>query len=292
MNQSLLAIEDYDRLFIRVGDYSNLRKVAMPAGNSKKWQGWARGLGIAADVGLELLPLGRVAKTVAKVAVTATSRTLPSNSEKEATTERFYWEVPNRIAKRELDWASPEHWRKDGLLVLSPRNGRRYLPYLNYHALSFEDKFNEAIRVLEALRPKELTVIYEEGYESEINAAAALKLRGVKGGAGAAKGSYERMDNKKVLHYGEYERPGLLERFRRPELPEELSWYPTEGQWQSIVNGVLHNRKKKVILEVVCEEDYGLDAEFDAAVKLAGFKLSGNYTRFQSTKWVIEATFW
>jgi|GEM_PF-2837230 len=203
-----------------------------------------------------------------------------------------YIEVPHRIASAELMWKGIVKPELDKFYIVSPRNDRVYFPFEKFHSLAFEEKVNEALRILMHLKPRELLVVHEEGYDVGVDVSTEIhaKSKLVKGGGELQS---HRKTDKKVMIRGTFQKPGLLERFRSVHLPDDLLWYPTEEKWRSIVDGVLQHGLKEVDLEIDYLEDFGVNTKLQADImKQANWKGKSNYTQFQKTRWKVVATFW
>jgi hypothetical protein len=282
----------YDRKVIVTGDFPEIRHVrpgeknesqGILGANSATKAGAAAGAAAGAFFG----PIGIA---VGGIAGGLIGRSRQQNAEVQQP-GLDYVEVPISIAHRELSWSSPDHLRKNGVYSQSPRNPEMYFPAEKFHAVAFEDKYTEALRVLMALRPRTLIVEHETGYEAELVVGAELNAIS-KAGKMKVEGGYNKTDNKKVVFQGNFEKPGMLDRFKKKELPADLNWYPYEGKWRSIVEGVWENGLKKVDMEVTYYEDFGFNAEFEGSLRLIGLKLDADYQQFKKTLWRIRGEFW
>lgn len=290
MTKSLMEIESYDRKVIVAGDYEEIRLVK-PGTDSKGsvLENVASSAGTAAAAGAAAgLILGPVGATVGGIAGGLLfSRKNKNNNGVQKGVE--YLQVPIAVAHREMKLTSPDHLRKGGIYCQSPRNSQLYYPAEKFHGLAFEDKYTEALRVLMSLRPRHLVVEHETGYDAglvagcELNAVKKMKMK--------LKGGYTKTDHKKIVFQASFEKPGLLDRFKKMELPDDLSWYPHEGKWRGIVEGV-RNGMKEVDLELTYFEDFGFDVTFAGSLKRMGLNLNADFQQFKKTLWRIRGEFW
>lgn len=203
-----------------------------------------------------------------------------------------YLEVPYQMSYNELKWKDSIQPKMNTFYIMNPRNDRVYFPVEKFHALAFEEKANEAIKILMSLKPKELTVEHEEGYETEISTAVAVsaKAKLIKADGDLR---LENNSSKKVLFKASFGKPNFLEKFRSVTLPDDLVWYPAEEKWRSIVEGVLKHNLKDVEMEINYFDDFGMDVNLQADIlKQSDSKIKTNVSHFKRTLWKVKASFW
>ncbi|MBW5444762.1 hypothetical protein GE107_01610 [Cohnella sp. CFH 77786] len=204
-----------------------------------------------------------------------------------------YIEVPHEIASTELLWKGSVRPELNKFYVMSPKNNKVYFPFDNYHSLAFEDKVSEAIRIFLHLKPKELLIVHEEGYECEIKSNADFAKSKLVKGTGDLQ--LEKKTNKRIMFRSSYPKPGFLKGLfsTPPQLPQDLIWYPTEEKWQVVVEGILNDSSKEFEMQINYHEDFGLNSNLQAEImKQANIKASTNITQFQRTSWKVAASFW
>ncbi|WP_449603863.1 hypothetical protein [Paenibacillus sp. Marseille-Q9583] len=288
MNKTILDIDPNDRKVLLIGDYSEIETVITQNSDDKlkkmvKTAGISMAGRLAARTAFSLVnPLG-----AALVVGAADLIGMKSWKEKEVTTELTYIKVPLKQAFDNLEWKGSISPQKNTFYIKNPHNDKVYFPAKSFHSIAFEEKYNEAIRLLMSLKPKELTVEYREGYSQEINARFSGGKKAVKG-QGNFQMSNER--GKEILFKAEFRKPSL---FSKAKLPSDLIWYPTEEKWLSVVDGVLNHGLEKVEMDISYNDDFGINAELQASIaKILGGKAKSDYTKFTKTLWKVNATFW
>lgn len=201
-----------------------------------------------------------------------------------------YLEVPHTIASSELLWKGTVKPELEKFYIISPQNDKAYFPFEKYHSLAFEEKVNEAIKIMMHLKPRELLVVHEEGYDTGINTTAEIhaKSKLIKG---SGELTIDKKSDKKVMFKASFQKPRLFD--RSVQLPSDLIWYPSEEKWMSIVEGVLNHGLKEVNMEINYFEDFGVNAKLQADIlKQAKIKGRSNVKHFQKTSWKVIASFW
>jgi hypothetical protein len=203
-----------------------------------------------------------------------------------------YLEVPHEIASSELIWKGTVRPELNNFYIISPRNNKVYFPFEKYHSLAFEEKVNEAIRIMMHLKPRELLVVHEEGYGHGINTSTEVEAK-AKMFEGKGEVQLEKKTGKEVKFKASFQESKQLDWEKSIQLPDDLIWYPTEEKWRSIVEGVLTHGLKQVDMEINYIEDFGVNAKLQADImKQANIKVKSDVTQFQKTSWNVIASFW
>ncbi|MDQ0192544.1 hypothetical protein [Paenibacillus wynnii] len=293
MEKNILDFHSSERNIILLGDFSETEIVEkgskLKAHSHAKDVGTAVGIKVAGRIASKLVlpiinPIGAaIVNGAADIASMASISSLLKNT----TAEFTYLKVPYSQAHDFLKWKGSLVPQKDAYYIKNPHDDRVYFPADKFHTLAFEEKYNEAIRLLMALKPKNLTVEYREGYARELNA----KVKGKKEVINAeADLKVNQVKGNEVLFSAEFEKPNF---FSRAKKPSDLIWYPSEEKWHSLVDGVINHGLKKVEMDISYNDDFGVTANLQASIaKAIGGKIESKYTVFRQTLWKVSATFW
>lgn len=186
-----------------------------------------------------------------------------------------------------FSWASelqipPGHPRESALYAAHPSIPDSYLPVSEFHRLTFEDKFTEALRILMYLGASEIDVKHERGWGRDF---AAEIDAGIPGASGDASVEVDSDSNREALYHAE------LAGHDEPELPDDLVWLPYESTWQALVEGRMEFELEEFSLTLQYTDDYDINADLAVDAENAGFSLGGSFEKHQSTVWKIEGTF-
>ena len=176
----------------------------------------------------------------------------------------------------------PGHPEDRVLYVGHPFDPKRYYPVGSFHRYLLEDKFLEAIRILEALGAKKIFVE---------NADKGSQKKSVKIAVGKGKeaidGSLSQREHESTLLRWQAEYKG----HDNPSLPEGLAWYPNEKIWHYIVETRLKRNATSCALNLQYEEDYGIDLKLKSKIEGLGLELGGAFETSKSINWVIKGEF-
>lgn len=178
----------------------------------------------------------------------------------------------------------PGHPRDGVLYIGHPGIPSIYYTTAQFHRLTFEHKFAEAIRLLMALGATELEVEHISGWSREFSAKLSVPLTAVPVEVGASAGAKQGSDAHLLFR-------AELKGTQSPGLPSDLVWYPHEPMWQQLTEGRLQFGLKNFSLSVRYEDDFGVNAGLKVAATNAGLELGGNFEDHQSTVWQIVAKF-
>jgi hypothetical protein len=181
--------------------------------------------------------------------------------------------------------AFPPGHPRDGVLYIGhPAMPRVYYTAAEFHRVTFEHKFAEAIELLMNLGATRIRVEHVTGWSKEFSSRLAVPLPssgvtvGGNGGTSSASGT-------SLLYMA------TLDGTSCPRIPDGLVWYHHEPTWQSIAKGRTQFGLNQFSLTVSYEDDYGVNAGLKLAVLQAGLAIGGKFEDHQSTVWRIEGEF-
>jgi len=193
----------------------------------------------------------------------------------------------DRSQTRDLD-APIGDFRDKTLYVGHPALPKAYYPAAEFHRLTFETKFSEAIEILMALGATTLRVENITGWSKDfaVNLDVPIPIAGVPVGTQIGGGSGTGSSAASHLLY-----EAKLTGTDKPGLPENLIWYPHELTWQKVCQGRLEYGLQNFSLDVRYEEDFGVNANLNLAVEQVGLELGGNFEEHRATNWRIGGEF-
>jgi hypothetical protein len=176
----------------------------------------------------------------------------------------------------------PGHPREQTMYVAHPAVPTVYYTASVFHRMAFEHKFSEAVRLLMSLGASEIVVEHVHGWSREFSAnisaglpEADAKLSANKTDSASSRLLFEaRFKNKKV-----------------PALPAGMVWYPHEPTWQAVATGRLDFGMQQFSLNVVYEDDFGVNAGLKGRAQKAGLELGGSFEDHKATTWKIHGKF-
>jgi hypothetical protein len=217
---------------------------------------------------------GDLITTVAKEAYAAWSRARESGievvqiSKSEASTIMF----------------PPGHPRDGVLYIGHPAQPDVYYTTAEFHRMTFEHKFSEAIRLLMHLGATEIGVDHIRGWSRDFSGKISVPSPSADTVVGATAGSSAAQTESLLFK-------ATLDGTDLPKLPSHLSWYPHEPTWQSIAEGRLEFGLRDFSLNVTYNEDYGVNAGLKVAISKAGLDVGGKFEDHISTEWRISGKF-
>ena len=178
----------------------------------------------------------------------------------------------------------PGHPRETVLYVGHPAKPEVYYTIADFHRITFEHKFSEAINLLMHLGATSIRVEHLHGWSREFSSRLSVALgeasTRVKGEVG------------KVHHSGNsllYE--AKLTGTTKAKVPESLVWYPHEPTWQSIAKGRMEFGLQQFTLNIAYEDDYGVNAGLKVGAQKVGLDLGGRFEDHEATTWKIAGDF-
>jgi hypothetical protein len=178
----------------------------------------------------------------------------------------------------------PGHPRNDVLYVGHPALPDVYYPMADFHRVTFEHKFCEAVDLLMNLGATKMRVEHVAGWSKEFSARISVPL-GTSSETGAIETSKKASSRTNLLY------EATLTGTDTPKVPNSLVWYHHEPTWQAVAKGRISFGLSDFSLSVTYEDDFGINAGLKAAVVKAGLDLGGKFEDHQSTVWRLEGTF-
>ncbi len=174
----------------------------------------------------------------------------------------------------------PTHPRDDTIYVASPVVRQEYTPLADFHRFTFENKFNELLRLLSHLGAKTIEVYHMRGWGAEFAAHLGVHLStSITAKVGAQRQTGQTLLYKAVLQG------------HTPSMPEDLKWYSNEQNWQQIVDQRLHHGLQLFSLHHTYTDDFGINTELRDKLKKVGIDLGGKFKGHTETVWRVTGEF-
>lgn len=178
----------------------------------------------------------------------------------------------------------PGHPR-DGILYIGhPAKPDVYYTTAEFHRVTFEHKFSEAIRLLMHLGATEIVVEHVRGWSRDFSGNISVPIPSAETTIGANAGGSA--GQKESLLF-----KASLDGTTTPKLPTHLSWFPHEPTWQSIAEARIDFGLRDFALSVTYNDDYGVNAGLKAAISKAGLDVGGKFEDHISTEWRLSGKF-
>lgn len=178
----------------------------------------------------------------------------------------------------------PGHPREGVLYIGHPATPNVYYTTADFHRVTFEHKFSEAIDLLMYLGATKIRVEHVRGWSKEFSAHLSVPLGEADATVGAEAGTKQRTGTQLL-----YE--ASLAGTKEPKLPDLLVWYPHEPTWQSIAKGRLNFGLQNFSLNVAYEDDFGVNAGLKVSALKAGLELGGQFENHEATTWRVAGEF-
>jgi hypothetical protein len=180
----------------------------------------------------------------------------------------------------------PSHPQLGIVYVGHPQLPNVYVPAANFHTRMFEHKFSEAIRLLVALGATHVHAEHITGSSRDLEIVASLVVPSNGMASNLEMGASMKSNAGKSLHFeGTY--PGT----DKPQLPEDLVWFPHESNWQMIAETRLKSRMDKFSMMVSYLDDLGVNANLKAGVEKAKLQMGGKFEDHESSVWKLHGEF-
>ncbi len=176
----------------------------------------------------------------------------------------------------------PGHPRTGVVYVGHPAMPKVYHTIADFHRVTFEHKFSEAIDLLMHLGAREIRVEHVRGWSKEFSGRLSVALGEA---AIAGEGGTYQSSGARVLY------EATLSGGAEPRLPESSVWYEHEPTWQTIAKGRLEFGLREFALNVTYDDDYGVNAGLKASAARAGFDVGGRFEDHEATTWKISGEF-
>ncbi len=174
---------------------------------------------------------------------------------------------------------------KDGVLYIGhPAIPNVYYTTAEFHRVTFEHKFSEAVRLLMHLGATEINVEHMRGWSHDFsgNITAPMPTTEATIGAGVKSGS----SNENTVLFR-----ATLDGTDNPRIPDQLSWFPHEATWQSIAEARIKFGLREFALSVTYNDDFGVNAGLKATIMKTGLDVGGRFEGHTSTEWRILGKF-
>jgi hypothetical protein len=174
----------------------------------------------------------------------------------------------------------PGHPLSNIVYVGHPLVSSDYYPFAQFHRLTLEHKFCEAIRLLTSLGARRIQVQHQGGslHAQGIDIEASIVSVGFTASKTAQ--SHDRLLFEATFKPTE-----------RPWIPPDLAWYQSEPTWQRVAEARMKNQLKSFSLAVSYVDSFGVDAKFKTAISQLGLDLGGNFDDHKETVWTITGDF-
>ena len=178
----------------------------------------------------------------------------------------------------------PGHPREGVLYIGHPASPKVYYTTAEFHRVTFEHKFSEAIDLLMYLGATKIRVEHVSGWSREFSSRLSVPLSGTESSVDVHADS-SRGAGTSILY------EATLDGTTEPKLPENLVWYPHEATWQSIAKGRIQFGLRDFSLSVSYDDDFGVNAGLKTSVAKAGLELGGKFEDHRSTVWRLAGEF-
>lgn len=217
---------------------------------------------------------GDLVTTIAKEAVSAWSRARDSGID------------VVQISKTEAKTLTfpPGHPRDAVLYIGHPARAEVYYTTAEFHRVTFEHKFAEAIRLLMHLGATEISVEHIRGWSRDFSGKISVSIPSAEATIGAEAGASASQQESLLFK-------ATLDGTDTPKLPDQLSWYPHEPTWQTIAEARISFGLRDFGLSVTYNDDYGINAGLKASISKTGLDAGGKFEDHVSTEWRISGKF-
>ena len=271
--KSILSLPYSDRQLIVISDdelIAETKKKGRLAVQGKEGVRWGE-IVSAAILDLVPLPFTRTLQVAAQEALRAWGKARDSGLKV----------LP--VGKNEAEGISfpPGHPREGILYIGHPAMPHVYYTMADFHRVTFEHKFSEAIEVLMSLGATWIKVEHVQGWSNEFSSRISIPLADA---SVSAKGGTKTSSGRKLLY--EANLPGVA-----ASLPDDLVWYTHQPTWKSIALGRLKYGLTDFSMSVSYDDDFGINAGLKLSVAKTGLDVGGSFEDHVSTTWHLEGKF-
>lgn len=178
----------------------------------------------------------------------------------------------------------PGHPRDGVLYVGHPTSPDTYFTTAQFHRVTFEHKFVEAVSLLMSLGAVDMTVEHVTGWSKDFSSKLSVPVLSSVGDVSMSADINDKRTSQLLF-------TATLNNQVSPSVPADLVWYPHEPTWQAIANGRLKYGLTDFSLTVRYEDDFGVNAGLKVAAAKAGLELGGHFEDHVSTVWRIAGKF-
>lgn len=214
----------------------------------------------------------------------------------------------------------PGHPRHQVVYVGHPAQVRQYIPLGEFHRLVFEHKLAEVISLLMHLGAKTIQIKQRKGWE--VNkflqsqclppVVPALSLAAEEGRIRSLLDIYKSRLAASVEPGAEAKEVKEVKELRDcqennepvavfhtgvssqvvPQIPDNLSWYRFEPNWQWVSEGRIKFGLKQFIIDLHYGEDFDIHANLRLKLEKSGFHVGREFEEHVPTVWRIFGEFW
>lgn len=166
--------------------------------------------------------------------------------------------------------------------AVHPCDDNRFYPVASFHSAVFQDKVNEAERLLACLGATRIEIEHVKGWDRNFTANAAAQVNGVDV---SAEGGRSSSSSSNLMYEADYDNDDA------PFVPDDLHWYPHEQMWQTIVESRFKRGMRSFSLAISNEEDHNINAGLTAKLEKGGFQIGGTFKDHVATTWKMTGTF-
>jgi hypothetical protein len=177
----------------------------------------------------------------------------------------------------------PGHPRDGVLYVGHPAIPNVYYTIADFHRITFEHKFSEAVDLLMHLGATVIRVEHVQGWSQNFSTKLSIPLSPTEP-IGATAG-HTQSSASQILYEAN------LKGSEAPRCPDGLVWYSHEPTWQAIAKGRINFGLRDFSLSVSYQDDFGVNAGLKATVQRVGLELGGTFEDHASTVWRISGRF-
>ncbi|MCH9647619.1 MAG: hypothetical protein K0U98_05225 [Deltaproteobacteria bacterium] len=190
------------------------------------------------------------------------------------------------ISKSEASSLSfpPGHPRDGVLYIGHPALPDIYHTAAEFHRVTFEHKFSEAILLLTCLGATEINVAHVRGWSRDFSTSLSIPVPTAEVSLQGEVGTTAKTGDSLLFQ-------ATLDGAKQPELPGNLVWFHHEPTWQAIAKARLDFGLRDFSLNVSYNDDYGVNAGLKVAVAKTGLDLGGRFEDHVSTEWRISGKF-
>ena len=178
----------------------------------------------------------------------------------------------------------PGHPREGVIYVGHPADPKVYYALADFHRITFQHKFAEAVDLLMALGATGLEVEHIAGWSKDFSATLDVGIPSADIGGGATAGRSRKQSSSLLFK-------AKLKGSELPALPDGLIWYHHEPTWQLVAKGRLTYGLEDFSLLVSYQDDFGINAGLKLQAQKAGLDVGGKFEDHQSTVWRIHGKF-
>ncbi len=177
----------------------------------------------------------------------------------------------------------PGHPSTNGQIYVGhPTEEKIYFPIAYFHRFVFEHKFAELLRLISSLGTRRIKAQSVEGYKTEILSGGEIDIS-----IASVDGKYEKnkLRDKSIVYKAD------LNNESKPEISNDLVWFPYENTWKEMARERVEHGLKSVSVELEYLDDYGINAKLKFNLKHLKANLGVEFVDYKKTVWVFNVDF-